>query len=107
MTASALKILRIDGSTRRSDSVSRSLADLAITTLREEFGLASVTQRDTRSGIGNISNAWRTASLTPNEARSSEDRAVLAQSEALTMKRPPPTYYYLPCRFIISVFQQP
>ena len=83
MTAWAPKILRVDGSTRRSKSVSRSLTDLAITTLHDQCGVALVTQRDTRNGIGNISSAWRNASLTPNEARSSEDRAVLAQSEAL------------------------
>ena len=83
MTVMSPKILRIDGSTRHSDSVSRSLTDLAIATLHDQLGVAHVTQRDTRSGIGNISSAWRNASLTPNEARSSEDRAVLAQSEAL------------------------
>ena len=83
MTVSAPKILRIDGSTRQSDSISRSLTDLAVATLQDIAGVANITQRDTRSGIGNISNAWRNASLTPNEARSSEDRAVLAQSEAL------------------------
>ena len=83
MTAMTLKILRIDGSTRRSESVSRGLTDLAVATLQEQFGVVSVTQRDTRNGIGNISSAWRNASLTPNGSRSTEDRAVLAQSEAL------------------------
>ena len=83
MTAITLKILRIDGSTRHSGSVSRALTDLAVATLQEQFVVANVTQRDTRSGIGNISSAWRNASLTPNESRSPEDRAVLAQSEAL------------------------
>jgi len=83
MTAITPKILRIDGSTRHSGSVSRVLTDLAVATLQDQFGVANVTQRDTRSGIGNISSAWRNASLTPNESRSPEDRAVLAQSEAL------------------------
>ena len=83
MTVFAPKILRIDGSTRRSNSVSRTLTDLAVSTLHDQCGVVNVTQRDTRSGIGNISSAWRNASLTPSEARSSEDRAVLAQSEAL------------------------
>ena len=83
MTATTLKILRIDGSTRHSESVSRALTDLAVATLQDQFAVANVTQRDTRSGIGNISSAWRNASLTPNESRSPEDRAVLAQSEAL------------------------
>ena len=84
MTVTAPKILRIDGSTRRKDSVSRSLTDLAIATLQDQLGGVHVTQRDTRNGIGNVSSAWRNASLTPNETRSTEDRAVLAQSEALT-----------------------
>ena len=83
MTAITPKILRIDGSTRHSGSVSRALTDLAVATLQDQFGVANVTQRDTRSGIGNISSAWRNASLTPNGSRSPEDRAVLAQSEAL------------------------
>lgn len=83
MTAVAPIILRIDGSTRHSGSVSRDLTDLAIATLQNQLGGVNVTQRDTRSGIGNISSAWRNASLKPNEARSSDDRAVLAQSEAL------------------------
>lgn len=83
MTVLAPKILRIDGSTRHSSSVSRTLTDLAVSTLHDLCGVANVTQRDTRSGIGNISGAWRNASLTPSEVRSSEDRAVLAQSEAL------------------------
>ena len=83
MTDMSPKILRIDGSTRQSDSVSRGLTDLATASLQDQFGVAQVIQRDTRSGIGNISSAWRSASLKPNEARSSEDRAVLAQSEAL------------------------
>lgn len=83
MTAITPKILRIDSSTRHSQSVSRALTDLAVETMQDQFGVANVTQRDMRSGIGNISSAWRNASLTPNESRSPEDRAVLAQSEAL------------------------
>ena len=83
MSTIAPKILRIDGSTRHNGSVSRDLTDLAVEVLQEQFGVAHITQRDMRSGIGNISSAWRTASLTPNETRSTEDRAVLAQSEAL------------------------
>ena len=83
MATIAPNILRIDGSTRRSESVSRLLTDLAVSTLKEQFGSINLTQRDTRNGIGNISSAWRNASLTSDEARSTEDRAVLAQSEAL------------------------
>ncbi|MDC0476522.1 NAD(P)H-dependent oxidoreductase [Alphaproteobacteria bacterium] len=83
MTVMGPKILRIDGSTRRKESVSRSLVDLAVATLQEQFGGVNLVLRDTRSGIGNISGAWRNASLTPGESRSTEHRALLAQSEAL------------------------
>ena len=83
MTAIRPNILRIDGSTRQQQSFSRALCDFAVSTLQDQFGMLSLVQRDTRSGIGNISSAWRSASLTPNESRSPEDRAVLAQSEAL------------------------
>jgi len=83
MADRAPKILRIDGSTRRGESFSRALSDHAVASLQESLNALQLTQRDTRSGIGNISSAWRDASLTPDEARSSEDRAVLAQSEAL------------------------
>ena len=83
MTETTPKILRIDSSTRHSESVSRSLIDLAVATLQDQFGIINLVQRDMRTGIGNISGAWRHASLTSNEARSSDDRAILAQSEAL------------------------
>ena len=83
MTVLGPKILRIDGSTRQRESVSRSLGDLAVTTLQEQFGVVNLTLRDTRSGIGNISSAWRNASMTSGESRSTEHRALLAQSEAL------------------------
>ena len=47
MTVFAPKILRIDGSTRRSSSVSRTLTDLAVATLHDQCGVIHVTQRDT------------------------------------------------------------
>lgn len=83
MTETIPKILRIDSSTRHSESVSRLLIDLAAATLQDQFGVINLVQRDMRTGIGSISGPWRNASLTPNESRSSDDRAVLAQSEAL------------------------
>jgi FMN-dependent NADH-azoreductase len=83
-TMSVLKILRIDCSARRGDSVSRALSDHAVATLQNNLGMISLVQRDLRSGIGNISSAWRDASLLADEARSQEHRAVLAQSAALT-----------------------
>ena len=83
MIGTVPKILRIDSSARHKDSVSRSLNDLAVATLQNHLGVINLTQRDMRTGIGNISNAWRNASLTPDGSRSSDDRSVLAQSQAL------------------------
>lgn len=83
MAALIPKILRIDSSARHKHSVSRSLSDLAVATLQAQIGVINVTQRDMRTGIGNISSAWRDASLTSDGSRSAEDRSVLAQSEAL------------------------
>ena len=86
MTVLVPRILRIDGSTRHSGSVSRDLTDLAISTLQNHLGGANVTQRDTRSGIGHISSAWRNASLTPNEARSSDGAAAPEVTPAETFQ---------------------
>jgi hypothetical protein len=39
--------------------------------------------RDLKSGVGHVNSAWRDASLGAAAARSAEDRALLAQSDAL------------------------
>jgi FMN-dependent NADH-azoreductase len=83
MITSIPKILRIDSSARPKGSASRSLNDLAVATLQAQLGVIKLTQRDMRTGIGNISSAWRDASLTPDNSRSSDDRSILAQTEAL------------------------
>ena len=83
MTLTRVNILRIDSSTARETSVSRLLADHAISTLQRNVDEISLVRRDMRNGIGNISSAWRDASLASAEMRTQGDRSVLSQSEAL------------------------
>ena len=76
-------ILRIDSSMRQEGSVSRLLADKAISKLHADLPDAEVILRDLKSGVGHVNSAWREASLEAISSRSSEDRAILAQSDAL------------------------
>ncbi len=84
MSEDQLVILRIDSSMRQEGSVSRLLADDAIANLHSELPEAELILRDLRPGVGHVNSAWREASLEVAGQRSSEDRAILAQSDALT-----------------------
>ena len=44
---------------------------------------AEIILRDLKAGVGHVNSAWREASLETAGSRSSEDRAILAQSDAL------------------------
>ncbi len=83
MRESSVGILRIDASMRQQDSVSRSLTDRLINHLAGRIADCEIMRRDLRIGVGHTSGAWRDASLTEPEARSGDDRALLAQSDAL------------------------
>lgn len=83
MNEDQLVILRIDSSMRHSGSVSRRLADEAIAKLHADIPDAEIILRDLKAGVGHVNSAWREASLETTSSRSSEDRAVLAQSDAL------------------------
>ena len=76
-------ILRIDSSMRQEGSISRLLADETIERLHAGLPGAEIILRDLKAGVGHVSSAWREASLETAGARSSEDRAILAQSDAL------------------------
>ena len=84
MVTEPMSILRVDSSMRQHGSVSRDLADLAVAGLRAELDAAEVVWRDLKSGVGHVNSAWRDASLGPAASRSAEERALLAQSDALT-----------------------
>ena len=83
MTANTISILRIDSSMRQHGSVSRDLANATVTRLRAELADPEIVWRDLKSGVGHVNSAWRDASLGAAAARSAEDRALLAQSDAL------------------------
>ena len=83
MNEDQLTILRIDSSMRQKGSVSRLLADEAIAKLHAGIPDAEVILRDLKGGVGHVNSAWREASLETASSRSSEDRAILAQSDAL------------------------
>ena len=83
MNEDQLVILRVDSSMRQEGSVSRLLANEAIAQLHSEYPEAEIILRDLKSGVGHVNSAWREASLETAGSRSSEDRAILAQSDAL------------------------
>ena len=83
MVAETCSILRIASSMRQHGSVSRDLAKVTVAKLRAELGDSEIVWRDLKSGIGYVSNAWRDASLSSAAARTAEERALLAQSDAL------------------------
>ena len=84
MTGETISILRIDSSMRQHGSVSRDLAEVAVSKLRAELTDSEIVWRDLKSGVGHVNSAWRDASLGRAAARSGEERALLAQSDALT-----------------------
>lgn len=76
-------ILRVDGSMRRDGSRSRFLTDALVEKLRAANGDTRLTTRDLANGAPFVDAAWIEANFTAPETRSSEQRAVLAQSDAL------------------------
>ena len=84
MIAHTTSILRLDSSTRQHGSVSRDLAEITVAKIRAELTDSAIVWRDLKSGVGHVNSAWRDASLGSAAARSAEERALLAQSDALT-----------------------
>ena len=84
MVNETCSILRIDSSMRQHGSVSRDLAKVTVAKLRAVLADSEIVWRDLKSGIGHVNSAWRDASLGKAAARSVEERALLAQSDALT-----------------------
>ena len=83
MSVSNRTILRIDASMRRQKSVSRMLADEMVVALGARKSSVQVTNRDLASGIGIVNAAWIEAERTSEENRTSDQRALLTQSDAL------------------------
>lgn len=82
MTSSPLKILRIDASARKTESVSRSLSDLFIDHLASGSAV-QVQSRDLSIGLPFVDETWIGANFTPDDDRSAAQRSALKLSDQL------------------------
>lgn len=73
------KVLRVDGSARRNDSITRQLSDELISALKP----TEISVRDLADGLPLIDEAWVGANFTPEENRTSEQKTRLALSDSL------------------------
>jgi FMN-dependent NADH-azoreductase len=78
-----LKILEVAASGRSEGSVSRMLSTDLIGALEERHGNIELTRRDLNKGLSFVDEAWINANFTAPEERSAEQRATLAESDAL------------------------
>jgi len=78
-----LRILEVSASARRTDSVSRALTKNLIDALASRNEAIVLTRRDLAETIPHVDEAWIGANFTPDGERSAEQRATLAQSDAL------------------------
>jgi len=77
------KILRVDGSMRQGGSRSRALTDALVKRLQSIHGAGAPAIRDLSEGVPFVDSPWIEANFTDPCERSSEQRAVLARSDAL------------------------
>ena len=78
-----LKVLEIAASGRSEGSVSRRLSADLIAALEDRHGRIELTRRDLGKGLPFVDEAWINANFTPAEERNAEQRAALAESDAL------------------------
>lgn len=79
---SPLTILRVDGSVRRTDSITRDLTNRFIGGIADQVDVA-VLNHDLANGLPLIDEAWVGANFTPDEDRTAEQKQTLAQSDTL------------------------
>lgn len=80
---SSPNILRIDASGRHEGSASRALGDHLVAQMKAKHPGASVMARDLAPGVSFVDADWIGANFTPAEARTDEQSAKLAVSDAL------------------------
>lgn len=78
-----LNILEVSASGRQADSVSRMLTQNLIDALEQRNGLVDLVRRDVSNGMTFVDDAWIAANFTPEEVRTEEQRAKLANSDQL------------------------
>lgn len=77
------RILKIDASARTDSSVSRQLTNDIIERLKETHGALEIIERDLADGVPFVTEEWVGANFTEEKLRSENQRAALAQSDAL------------------------
>lgn len=78
-----LRILRIDASGRRRESVTRQLGDAFIGHLQQLHPHAQVTVRDVADGLPFVDEAWIKANFTGEDQRDARQRTLLEVSDSL------------------------
>ncbi len=78
-----LKVLEVAASGRNEGSVSRMLSADLLVALEERHGSIELTRLDLSKGLQFVNEAWINANFTAPEERSAEQRAALAESDAL------------------------
>ena len=78
-----LKVLEITASGRNDGSVSRKLSADLVAALEDRHGRIELTRRDLGRGLPFVDEAWINANFTAPEERNAEQRAALAESDAL------------------------
>jgi FMN-dependent NADH-azoreductase len=79
----SFKILRIDSSVQRDQSITRKLGDEVVRRLMQEHPAATLTVRDLADPIDLIDADWVCANLTAPAERHEHQHAVLAESDRL------------------------
>ena len=82
-TTSPLRVLEVAASGRGKDSVSRMLSADLIGALEARHGNIELTRRDLAQGLPFVDEAWINSNFTAPDERTAEQRAVLANSDAL------------------------
>ncbi len=83
MSRTPKTILRVDASMRKTQSVSRRLANEMVAALGGRSPDVEVINRDLSCGVGLVNDAWINSDRTPEEMRTQDQRVILAQSDAL------------------------
>lgn len=78
-----MNILRVDGSMRRTGSISRQLTDEVIDHLKTETPNATVAVRDLANPLPFVDEDWINANFTDPDERTAEQREALALSDTL------------------------
>lgn len=82
-SASGARVLRVDASMRKNNSVSRNLSDELVGRIAESKPATQIVTRDLTTGLPFVSEAWIEANFTDESSRTAEQRSVLAQSDCL------------------------